>query len=323
MPPVPSKVDAAVNVFAKPYQTALSVLSLLRWSGERIDRVFMQFEPKGSRYDSVPPYAVAEYLGSRAVVTQPELWLRRETPDRARLDDAAYRLSIRYEYAFERTDKRHLFILHNDVLVLKDIVGAMLELADGFFAVGGIGQCWNCPAADAALVGAAGLGDEACSPDRYADFRPDFAGLGRLYALAEERGVFARPYPEGWDEHYAAANPAWPLPECRVNEWGCLVDVALTRAHVVPQGDILPFGAFEQCGSTRYDTAAAWFRELNRLGLRAKHMDTGGHLRHWVGNDKMMEKPYREAEDRARLILEKNFAPFVNWCRKRDNGLFV
>ena len=44
MPAQTPLVDVALNVFAKPYQTALSVLSLLRFCRERINTIFFQFE---------------------------------------------------------------------------------------------------------------------------------------------------------------------------------------------------------------------------------------------------------------------------------------
>lgn len=316
-----ARVDAAMNIFGKPYQTALSLLSLLRFSGRHIDRVYLQFEPQGSRFDPAPPYAVAEYLGSRAVNCQPGHWLRREAADSRRFPDPEYRFSIRYEYAFEHTDKPWLFVLHNDVLIKRDIVGAMLAAIGDAFAIGRLGQCWNCPASREALVRDSGCGEKACSPERYREFRPDYEGLKRLYALAVERGVFVRPYWEGWETRYAA--DPWPLPECRINEWGCLVNVRQTRPLVQPQGEILPFGAYESCGSICLDIAASWFRDLHRHGLHARHMDILPYLTHWVGNDKMLERRYLRAEENARRILEKNFKPFAAWCRERENGLFA
>lgn len=317
-----NRVDVALNVFAKPYQTALSVLSLLDHSNERIDRIFFQFEPAGSRYDKVPPYAIAHYLGERAVIFQPDIWLECAPVEPARLADPVYRFSIRYQHAFEHTDKRYLVLVHNDVFVVRDLVSALLEQAHGFFAVGGIGQCWNCPASDAGLVNAAGLGNAACCPDGYFDFRPDYDGLRRLYALGREMGFPQRAYDLGWQAQYAHAAFAWPLPECRVNEWGCLVDVAATRQYVAPLGPVLPFGAFEACGAVTYDTDVAWFRELSRLGLRARHVDIAPYLRHWVGHDKMAQGKYVQAEDRARRILEKQYPDFVSWCKQQENHLF-
>lgn len=320
MPDSP-KVDVAVNIFAKPYQTSLSLLSLLRYSGRHIDRIFLQFEPSGSVYDTASPYAIADYLGDRAVIFQPEYWLKLEAADLSRLADPRYRLSIRYQHAFEHSQKRFLFVMHNDVLIKRDIIGAMLEQIDGAFAVGQIGQCWNCPAKNAELLAAAGLDAPACTPQNYRDFQPDFDGLKRLYEAARAKGVFVRPYWEGWDLHYSPK--AWPLPECRVNEWGCLVDLEQTRNLAMPLGAIPPFGAFEACGSICLDTAVAWFRELNRHGLHARHMDIAPYLTHWVGTGKMTSYKYSAAEGNARTLLAKGFKEYADWCLERGNGLFA
>ncbi|MCL1916154.1 MAG: hypothetical protein FWG17_05570 [Desulfovibrionaceae bacterium] len=315
--------DVALNIFAKPYQTALALLSLLKHSAGHVGRFYLQFEPAGSRYDAEPPYAVAEYLfeaGLEVEIFQPEIWVECAAVEEARLSDVPYRLAMRYQYAFEHTERRYLFILHNDVMFKRDILGAMLERADGAFILGRIGQCWNCPARDADLVLAAGLGTEACAPERYADFQPDFVGLERLYALAREKGLAVRPYWEGWETHYRER--AWPLPECRVNEWACLVDVRETRPLTRPAGGILPLGAFEACGSQTLDTGVAWFRELSRQGFRAGHFWVDDYMMHWGGSARIRRDAYLEAEQEAMRILLRAFPDFVRWCREKKKKLF-
>ncbi|MDR2161962.1 MAG: hypothetical protein LBO77_07505 [Desulfovibrio sp.] len=317
-------VDVALNIFAKPYCTSLSLLSLLRCSGRHINYIYLQFEPFGSQYDADQPYLIVDFLasslGNRIRVFQSEHWLHLAPPDPARLGDAGYRLGIRYESAFEHTREKYLFVMHNDVFIQRDIIGMLLERADGAFAVGQVGQCWNCPARLPSLMRAAGCGTEGCRPETYAAFQPDFDQLVRLYEAARQADVFVRPWWEGWEERYRAK--AWPLPECRVNEWSCLVDMEQTREHVLPLGPVTPFGAFEQCGVICLDTATAWFRELNRLGLRARHVDLRGFLLHFVGTGKMTAYRYARLEDNARLLLERHFPAFVSWCRRQGSGLF-
>jgi hypothetical protein len=319
-------VDVAVNIFAKPYQTALAVLSLLKFSGSHIGRLYLQFEPMGSHHDKVPPYAVAEYLaesGADLVVRQPAQWLACDPTNPARLGDPAYRLSIRYQPAFEVTDKKYLFIMHNDVLITRDIIGALLERAGRAFVVGSLGQCWNCPAHYPEIMQACGYGF-TCGPERYLEFRPGADELRRLYQAARGLGLPVRPYPIELNPAYATASGGggWPLPECRVNEWGCLVDVEQTRPRVAPLGDILPFGSFETCGALVLDTAVAWFRGLSRQGLMARHLDIKPYQRHWGGNFRMNTTSHEAAEAEAHIILDKSFKPFVDWCRKRKNGMF-
>lgn len=333
----PAIVDVAMNVFGKPLQTALSALSLLRACGRHIDTLFFQFEPFGSSFDAGLPYAVAEYLqeglaagdhAHKIVTYQPTVWMQRNVPDIERLGEDGYRLAIRYQYAWEKSDKPFLLTVHNDVFVLRDLVGAMLaETAEKDargnlpFAVGGVGQCWNCPARLQELVDECAPGQTACTPAAYADFQPDFSQLACLYERAALQGVFVRPYQTGWRDDFEAR--PWPLPECRVNEWACLVNMELARPATVPNGSVPAFGAFGQCGEHLLDTAVPWFRGMNGLGLRARHLDVNQYMKHWVGTGKKTRKKHNQAEDNARLILERHFPDFVAWARKKNNGLFV
>ena len=312
-------VDVAMCLLGKPYQSSLSVLSLLRYSGQHINSIYLHFEPTGSRFDALPPYFLARYLGEKAKVFQPEEWLKRQAYTPARLADTAYRHAIRYQTAFEDSKSSHLFVMHNDVLIKKDIIGAMLDAIGDAFVVGSLGQCWNCPASKEELTQAAGIGP-ACKPDAYHLFQPAPNQLSALYAEAVRRGFPARPYWEGWAAHYSTV--AWPLPECRVNEWGCLVNLALARPLTAPFGPVPPFGVFEECGSINLDTAVAWFRECNRNGLRAKNFAIASYLTHWVGNNKMTPRKYALAEDNAKSIISTHFPQFVEWCNSNQPGLF-
>ncbi|MDL2307261.1 hypothetical protein LJC48_04450 [Desulfovibrio sp. OttesenSCG-928-C06] len=318
---LPQKIDVALNIFAKPYQTSLSVLSLLKFCDAYIDRIHLQFEPSGSMFDTALPYAIADYLGERAVITQPEHWLKLEAADASRYDDLSYRMSVRYQHAFENTDKKYLFIMHNDVLIKGDVIGKMLGDIGDAFVIGQLGQCWNCPAAHAEVCADCGMGEQGCHPDRYQELQPDFEQLCSLYKAAGKRGIFVRPYLEQLHVNYS--DGGWPLPECRVNEWAALVDVERTRPYVIPHGSIAPFGAFEQCGKICLDTSVAWFRGLHRLGLRAKNMDIAPYVTHWIGTGKMTSYKYLKAEANARQILQKHFPDYVKWCLEQDNKMFV
>lgn len=310
------RVDVAVNIFAKPYQTALSVLSLLKESRAHVGTIWLQYEPMGSRYDRVSPYVVARYLKEvldwPCRVSQPEHWLALEAPDMARLDDAAYRLSIRYQDAFEHSESRKLLLMHNDIYVFGDALGEMLAAMGDAFVIGQLGQCWRCPA-HAAKVAKDVMGGPPCSSERYEEFRPDAATLRRLYARARELGAPVRPYEECFTEFFDPQ--PWPLPECRVNEWFCLLDLERTRPHCVPFGPALPPGAFGACGRYNLDTSVPWFRAMHALGFRARHFDHTRYLRHWIGTGKMSASRYTMAEDNARKLLEKQFPDYMAWLR--------
>jgi hypothetical protein len=314
------RVDVAVNIFAKPFQTALSLLSLLRCSGRHVGVVWLQFEPYGSRHDSVSPYLIVKYLrehlGVRCQVFQPEYWLDLNAVDSSRLDDPVYRLGIRYQYAFEHSESHKLFLMHNDVLIFRDILGDMLTGMGRAFAIGALGQCWNCPAGKRDLMREA-FGREACSPEAYADFQPSYEELRGLYALARKRGVFARPYDQGFAGIFD--RQPWPLPECRINEWACLLDLQKTQSRCVPFGPLLPPGAYRQCGHICLDIGVEWFRGLHALGMFARHFDLKPYLKHWVGTGKVTERRYRLAEENALTLLRKHYAGYLEWLG-RETG---
>lgn len=311
------RVDVAVNIFAKPYQTSLSLLSLLKYSGSHVGVIWLQYEPYGSQYDTVSPYAIAKYLhehlGERCRVFQPDYWIDLNAADTGRLDDTSYRLAIRYQYAFEHSQRRKLFLMHNDVVVLRDILGYLLNIMGDAVAVGRLGQCWNCPAHHTELVREVMM-CEPCMPETYKAFRPNFAQLCRLYALAHERHIFVRPYDQGFmgifDEH------PWPLPECRVNEWACLIDLERTRPLCVPYGHILPPGAYRQCGAICLDIGVEWFRGMHRQGMHAKHADLSRYMKHWVGTGKVTARRYLLAEANALRLLEMHYPEYCDWLRE-------
>lgn len=310
------KIDVAMNIFAKPYQTALSVLSLLKHSGRHVGSVWLQFEPYGSQYDIVSPYAIAQYLsgkiGDRCRVFQPEYWLDLNAADPARLHEDAYRYGIRYQYAFEHSTSRRLFLMHNDVLILQDVLGFMLDQMGEAVAVGHLGQCWNCPAHVEILTREV-MGCGPCDPLKYMNFQPDFDQLQQLYTLAQQKGIFARPYDQGFTGIFD--QQSWPLPECRVNEWACLLDLEASRPVCVPNGPVLPPGAYRQCGPVCLDIGVEWFRGMHALGRFARHLDLSRHLKHWVGTGKVTARRYALAEENALKILLANFPDYCDWLR--------
>lgn len=258
------KADAALNIFAKPWQTALSVLSLIRYAGTRLGVIHLQYEPFGSRYDRLDPMLLSRYvseeLGRPCALFQPDHWLDLKAPDPARLNDRAYRLGIRYQAAFENSGARHLLLLHNDVFIFRDVLGALLDAAQ-----------------------------------------------------REEREQGRAPFAASFSVC------SWPLPECRVNEWACLIDLAQTRPLTVPLGGALPPGAFSPCGDraregeVTLDTGVAWFRSMYAHGLRAAHLPVEPCMKHWGGTGRNTERAYRLAEDNARMLLERHFPAFIRW----------
>ena len=308
-------VDAAINVFAKPWQTALSLLSLHKQSGSHIREYWLQFEPVGSKYDAISPYTMVPYLinelGLRVHVYQPEEWQARKPASLERLREKNYRKQLRYGDAFENSRNHFLFITHNDVFFRRDLILALKHNISDAFAIGKLGQCWNCPASNAEIM-ASVMGLPPCTPDRYMELRPTFEQLGKLYQKAREINFPARPYER---EHFSEefARQPWPLPECRINEWAFLLNLELARPYAIPFGTAWPPGAYRDCSGHNLDVVTPLFRDLHAQGLHAKHFDPSDYMNHWVGTGNKSPARYAYSEDRAKKLLEKFFPDYVKW----------
>jgi hypothetical protein len=287
------KVDCAINVFGKPNQTALALLSLFRHSGAHIDTVYFVTEP-----NSAGSFDVLLERLPKVVRFTPRHWLWTNPVDEQRLGDEDYRLSIRYQYAWERSDKRYLFVTHNDCAYTEDIVGAMLGAIGDRIAIGRIGQCWNCPAE----------WTNRCDSTRYLDYRPSFDELAALYRETEApAGRRLRRYDRPEFATSFRRQP-WPLPECRVNEWAAMIDLERARPLTRPIGSALPFGAYSRSGSDTLDIGVAWFRGVSNQGCRAAHMHVEDYVRHGAGHPAMFDRSvYDEGERRALEVLRMEY----------------
>ncbi len=285
------QVDIAINVYGKPFQTAVTLLSLLEHSGGHIGRIHITLEkrqPFGAGFG-----ALIRMLGDRATIHHPSFWFG-VRPQRSKwlMQWGRYRRSLRYQHAWEASDKPFLFITHNDVLYSGDIIGAMLQRAPGNIAVGPVGQCWNCPAAFAGI----------CSSEQHATIRPTYAQWQQL--------VHHHPGPRAthYDRVVDPAKP-WPLPECRVNEWSLLVDLRVAKPLTMPQGKGVPLGALYGL-----DIATQWFHDVLNAGAQVAHFDIAPYATHaWAssngsGHAAFSDRvEYDRSEARALLWLQEKY----------------
>jgi len=256
------QVDVAIQVYGKPAQTAVTLLSLLRHSGGRIHRIWFVEEkrqPFSARFDRIHAH-----LGRRLVRYRPPLWIgARQLPARWMYRMRPVRLSLRYQRAWEMSDQPYLFITHNDVLYTGDIIGSLLTRIQGHIAAGPVGQCWNCPAWSA----------KVCSPETFMHYRPSYEEWTRLSTM--HPGARADRYSDVIDP-----TRPWPLPECRVNEWSMLVDLARARPATLPLGQAVPLGA-----SHGMDTGTQWFHDVLNAGHTVAHMDITPYALHaWASS---------------------------------------
>lgn len=305
------KVDVLINVFGKPLQTALALLSLLHHCGARIDKIYFHEPPATSEFEKRNHAPLLEYLREKIVYFAPRYWLGRDPTDEKRLSaDEEYRLSIRYQYGWERTDKRHVLLVHNDIEVTGDILGELLANIGTATAIGEIGQCWWCPAGQNAL----------CSSERYTEFKPTYHQLMYIYNHNMDY-TNRRAYNLGLRAEFLD-NP-WPLPECRVNEWCVLVDMDKAKPATQPFGPATPLGCFIASGvkigenwdeNVNLDTGVQWFRDLNHMGHTFADYPVEKHIVHDRKGSVALGSPeiYVRNEMAAKAKLKEKFPDFFS-----------
>jgi hypothetical protein len=282
-------VDVAINVYGKPFQTLATLKTLMLHSGKHIDKIYFIRErnqpPWGANFDIV----FKKFNNIELFI--PKYFLYVYYTERERYSDQDYRLSIRYQYAWENTDKKYLYITHNDVLYKADIIGEMLHVLTNseYVGVGQIGRCWECPA----------FHGNQCEGKKYLDYNPTYNDVIDL----------AKKYPHKKGQEHDSLidkNRPMPLPSCRLNEWACLINLEKIKHEVIPLGTIDPFGTM-----IGIDTATQWFRDLNVRGYKFGHIDIDKYCRHgwgkYFGHETSCNSDYCTiAEDEAIEFLEDN-----------------
>lgn len=290
------KVDIALNVYGKPYQTALTLRSLLKYSGDYVNKIFIVLERKQPNNFShqllrsllsdlpIEYYTPQLYLGWTEKNLRP--WMLKIL-----LKLPSYRYSIRYQYAWEKTKAPFLFLTHNDMVYHTDIISTYLNNLNGNIAIGHVGQCWNCPAHKI-----------HCDGSKYFDYRPEMNELRDLY--------------DGWKADRAVklgllndGMTSWPLPECRLNEHAALFDMSIARPLTIPEGQCTPVGTMTM------DTGIKWFHEISMRGIRVSHDSFFNHARHGMfnvqgsGHGALFDRELYEYEEKmAKEMLEsQNF----------------
>lgn len=293
------KVDCIINVFGKPLQTELALLSLMRHSGGHIDKIyFINENAKISAHGTIR----SRLRNIEYYETRHKHWVNPIDVERLRDDD--YRLSLRYQYGWEKSDKNFVFVTHNDCVYHDDIIGAFLENIGSAIAIGQIGQCWNCPA----------WWSGGCDSSRYLEYRPSFDELKELYSkTVPPEGRVMRPYhlPAFYETF---VNEPWPLPECRVNEWCAMVNLSIAGNVTMPKGKALPFGAILNGGTPILDVGVGWFRDVSRMGHQCRNFPIYNYMNHSAGHSSMFNGDlYAGNEIKALEILKRDYG-------RTDNG---
>lgn len=273
------KIDVIINVYGKPWQTLCTLKSLMLHSGHHIDRIYLieeRSQPEDVKwiypyFDNLIAYVPVRYEFAKKTVN-----FRNESD----------RFSIRYQYGLEKSDKRHVFITHNDVLYIEDVVGEMLSRIGDAIGIGEIGQCWNCPANHAGL----------CSGEKFYEWNPTYeqAMLLPLPHVRTSAENISREYPK-------------PMPECRLNEWACLIDRVASNRETPPNGNTNFFGIYG------IDLGGFWFRSLHLKGYKFVDYRKGWKHSHWSELDtgyqtQLNPEIYSKSEESAKKYFLDNFA---------------
>ncbi len=246
-----SKVDVVVGAYGKPYETAVSILSILKYSSQHIGKIWFREEPAHPFGDNVEK--ILKWLPADKIIHhKPIVMLPAGNNEPEKLSNADYRRSIWGQLAWEDTTEEFLFFMHNDVMFDEDCIGDLLDNIGDAIGIGVIGCCHNCPAGKANA--------NICSSETWESFNPTWDEV----KLLVEKYPHVRMAMAHWWMEIDKERPM-PLPECCLVESSALVNVAKTRHLVVPFGSIHPYGFVHM------DGCKDWFRGMVLTGQKFKH----------------------------------------------------
>jgi hypothetical protein len=299
-------IDVSIVYYGKPYQTIVSLLSLLKYSENSIDTVFITVEKK-QPFDAYSGIHIVLYTLKDKVkikIYRPKYFYSLGPLDDLEIKNNEYlRWSIPYQYALEKSDKPFVFIMHNDMLFHDDMIGQMLKEyseSNGKFAgLGSIGQCWSCPAG------------------------PTFAN--KCNGFVQHKTTFSQS--EASELHHAQSTPRkkldieiiesgryFPMPECRLNEYACMIDTGIYRQNTLPNGNKRCFGGVWNGA----DLGTTWFYQMVNDGYEFKHLELEKYAIHSVFNEggqgiEAYSKAdnYARGEQRAKDYMEQNYFVIV------------
>jgi hypothetical protein len=161
----------------------------------------------------------------------------------------------------------------------------MLNKINDSIGIGRIGQCWNCPAHQANL----------CSGEKFYEWNPTY----------EEVVSLGLPYVRTNLSNVDKITPK-PLPECRLNEWACLINIKMSNKETYPNGDTPFFGVFGP------DSGVAWFRSLHLKGYKFINYDDKYIHSYWSELSSgyqtvQSEHHYVKSEENAKKYYNENF----------------
>ena len=264
------KVDVSIAFYGKPYQAIVTIKTLMQYSGQHIDKIYLSRERLQPHDDYVGIFKIIDYFRNdpsvKLVVQYPHYFLGLGVRDHERAKvDTRFRQSIMYQYPLEVSDKKYLVVMHNDMLFYGDMIGDMLkEFEKGpknLVGVGSIGQCWSCPAGP-------DWGNK-CNSKMFEQYVPT---TEEAIALAEAHATPRRDI----QLKVIRNGRTHILTECRLNEYCAMIDLEKYRKETLPNGDIGCYGG----GWNGVDTATIWSHDMFKRGYTFRHLTLEDYTRH-------------------------------------------
>lgn len=253
-------VDVAIQSYKKPESLVYTLLSLKKHCGEHIDTIYINDDCSGENV--IEHYLAPELIAimrpiviktrtnlkpsgyTHTIVTK-EVFCKKNFINKLQLighflikrakwykttDD------IRYQWAINNTNKKWIYLIHDDIMFIDDVLGLYISEAKknkNLAIIGDLGGSKRCP------FGPCG---ENCSPSKILNKEypcENYPNMGKKSLMHTVLGRYKR--------------------YCRINEWSCLINVSIAN-EIANQG--VYFGNYESGG----DVGTYWFEKIIQAG---------------------------------------------------------
>jgi len=248
------KVDVAICSYKKPESLIYTILSLKEKCGDFIDTIYVDddcsddgttdFYQESRFLEMIAPMKLKVRVNTQRIGYTKKVFTSKSASIQKRLFYSLFRRNsmfyveddndVRYQWGINSTDKKYLFIIHDDIKFTGNIVKLYLESMEKdnkCAIVGDLGQCWRCNDSD------------KCNPD--------FITQGKR---PHKYWPLTTPDAHNFPDFYERA--------CRINEWCCMVDVDIAKKVLAEERCY--FGVYEDRG----DIGAYWFAKIVLLGYK-------------------------------------------------------
>ena len=275
-------IDVIVQSYKKPESLIYTLLSLKKYCGKHIDTIYVDDDISGEDtlkfYDdklvqTLSPIKVKVRVNQKKSGYTHTL-MTKDSFKKKKLNNKIQLLmsflikrtkfystsdDIRYQWGINNTDKKYVFIIHDDIKFNDDVLGLYIneiEKNEKLAIVGDLGGSKRCPFGPCR--------SKECSPEKIMEgYRP-----------CENWPI------TGKDQSLMHTILGRKNRKCRINEWCCLLSVEVCKKMEKEYG--IFFGNYEGGG----DVATYWFEKIIREGYEfadplPKVEDREKYYKHW------------------------------------------